>query len=179
MTPVAWSAATVSTDAETVVVALGSVVGTLKDTVDALRADDMRVGILGISTFRPFPTQAVREALGADRRVRQIVVLERAFATGMGGIVSADLRMALAGHLAPGRSGEPVISTVIAGLGGRAITQASVRNMLTDAAAGALEPLSFLDLRKDLVRREPCGCGGPAGPGRGRRHAGAGTARAG
>jgi pyruvate ferredoxin oxidoreductase alpha subunit len=97
---------------------------------------------------------AVREALGADRRVRQIVVLERAFATGMGGIVSADLRMALAGHLAPGRSGEPVISTVIAGLGGRAITQASVRNMLADAAAGALEPLSFLDLKKDLAKRE-------------------------
>jgi pyruvate ferredoxin oxidoreductase alpha subunit len=141
-------------DAETVVVALGSVVGALKDTVDELRADDMRVGILGISAFRPFPAQAVREALGADRRVRQIVVLERAFATGMGGIVSADLRMALAGHLAPGRSGEPVISTVIAGLGGRAITQASVRNMLADAAAGALEPLSFLDLKKDLAKRE-------------------------
>jgi pyruvate ferredoxin oxidoreductase alpha subunit len=141
-------------DAETVVVALGSVVGTLKDTVDELRAADMRVGILGISTFRPFPTQAVREALGGDRRVRQIVVLERAFATGMGGIVSADLRMALAGHLACGRSGEPVISTVIAGLGGRAITQASVRNMLTDAAAGTLEPLSFLDLKRDLVKRE-------------------------
>jgi len=68
--------------------------------------------------------------------------------------VSPDLRMALAGHLARGRSDEPVISTVIAGLGGRAITQASVRNMLTDAAAGTLEPLSFLDLKKDLVKRE-------------------------
>jgi pyruvate ferredoxin oxidoreductase alpha subunit len=141
-------------DAETVVVALGSVVATLKDTVDELRAGDMRVGILGITTFRPFPVQAVREALGADQRVRRIVVLERAFATGMGGIVSADLRMALAGHPAPGRSSEPAISTVIAGLGGRAITQASVRNMLTDAAAGTLEPLSFLDLKKDLVKRE-------------------------
>jgi pyruvate ferredoxin oxidoreductase alpha subunit len=43
---------------------------------------------------------------------------------------------------------------VIAGLGGRAITQASVRNMLADAAAGALEPLSFLDLKKDLAKRE-------------------------
>ncbi|MGO9783461.1 MAG: pyruvate ferredoxin oxidoreductase [Streptosporangiaceae bacterium] len=141
-------------DAETVVVALGSVVATLKDTVDELRAGDMRVGILGISTFRPFPVQAVREALGADRRVRRIVVLERAFATGMGGIVSADLRMALAGLPAPGQSSEPAISTVIAGLGGRAITQASVRNMLTDAAAGTLEPLSFLDLKKDLVKQE-------------------------
>jgi pyruvate ferredoxin oxidoreductase alpha subunit len=141
-------------DAETVVVALGSVLGTLKDTVDELRASDMRVGILGISTFRPFPVQAVRDALGADRRARRIVVLERAFATGMGGIVSANLRMALAGHPASGQSGEPALSTVIAGLGGRAITQASVRNMLTDAAAGTLEPLSFLDLNKDLVKRE-------------------------
>ena len=46
------------------------------------------------------------------------------------------------------------MSTVVAGLGGRPVTRASLRNMLTDAAAGALEPLSFLDLDKGLVERE-------------------------
>ena len=51
-------------DAETIVVALGSVLGTVKDTVDELRADGMRVGVLGITAFRPFPADAVREALG-------------------------------------------------------------------------------------------------------------------
>ena len=88
-------------DAETVVVALGSVLGTIKDTVDELRGDGMRVGILGIAAFRPFPARAVREALGGG--VQRVVVLERALATGMGGIVTADLRMALAGGNGPGR----------------------------------------------------------------------------
>ena len=140
-------------DADTVIVALGSVLGTIKDTVDELRGDGMRIGILGISTFRPFPSAAVREALGSDGRVKRLVVLERALATGVGGIVSADLRMALAGG-GSGRAAEPVMSTVIAGLGGRAITRMSLRTMLAEAVAGALEPLSFLDLNKGLVERE-------------------------
>ena len=123
-------------DADTVVVALGSVLGTIKDTVDELRGDGMRVGILGIATFRPFPSAAIRDALGSDGRVKRLVVLERALATGVGGIVSADLRMALAGGMAPARAAEPVMSTVIAGLGGRAITRVSLRTMLTEAVAG-------------------------------------------
>ena len=145
-------------DADTVVVALGSVLGTIKDTVDELRGDGMRVGILGIAAFRPFPSAAVREALGTDEpggRVKRLVVLERALATGMGGIVSADVRTALAGGgNGTARAPEPVMSTVIAGLGGRAITRVSLRTMLTEAVAGSLEPLSFLDLNKDLVERE-------------------------
>ena len=71
-------------DADTVVVALGSVLGTIKDTVDELRGDGMRVGILGIAAFRPFPSAAIREALGTDGRVKRLVVLERALATGVG-----------------------------------------------------------------------------------------------
>ena len=42
-------------DAEIVMVALGSVLGTVKDVVDELRADGMKVGVLGITSFRPFP----------------------------------------------------------------------------------------------------------------------------
>jgi pyruvate ferredoxin oxidoreductase alpha subunit len=137
-------------DAETVVVALGSVLGTIKDTVDELCGDGMRVGIVGIAAFRPFPARAVREALGGA--VQRVVVLERALATGAGGIVTADLRMALAGG--HGHDPAPNISTVIAGLGGRPITRASLRTMLTEATAGKLEQLSFLDLNKGLVERE-------------------------
>jgi pyruvate ferredoxin oxidoreductase alpha subunit len=141
-------------DAETVVVALGSVIGTVKDTIDELRDDGMRAGVLGITTYRPFPVRAVRDALGTGRSAQRIVVLERALATGMGGIVSADLRMALTEGIAPGQPAEPIILTVIAGLGGRPITRASLRNMLTGAVAGTLQPMSFLDLKKDLVERE-------------------------
>jgi pyruvate ferredoxin oxidoreductase alpha subunit len=131
--------------AETVVVALGSTLGTVKDTVDELRADGMKIGALGITSFRPFPLDAVREALAAAGHV---VVLERALAPGTGGIVTADIMTALAGRLTPH------LSTVIAGLGGRSITRKSLRAMLATAAAGELGPLTFLDLDTTLVDRE-------------------------
>jgi len=142
-------------DAELIVVALGSVLGTIQDAVDELRADGIRAGALGITTFRPFPAEAVREALGGVHRLRRLVVVERALAPGSGGIVTADLRAALAttdGR--PPHPGDTIISTVIAGLGGRAVTRKALRAMLTSAAQGDLPPFSFLDLRRDLVESE-------------------------
>jgi pyruvate ferredoxin oxidoreductase alpha subunit len=144
-------------DTDTIVIALGSVLGTAKDTIDELRAGGMKIGALGITSFRPFPLAAVRAALGAARRV---VVLERAFAVGIGGIVSANVRMALSeAAVSEPTLSEPALSqpqcyTVIAGLGGRAITKASLRDLFTRAAAGELEPLTFLDLNTGLIGRE-------------------------
>jgi pyruvate ferredoxin oxidoreductase alpha subunit len=131
-------------DAETIVVALGSVLGTIKDTVDELREQGVSIGVVGITSFRPFPLDAVRAALGHAQRV---LVLEKALAVGIGGIVSANVRMALAGLQLHGY-------TVIAGLGGRPITKASLHALFTDAAADRLEPLTFLDLDWELVNRE-------------------------
>jgi pyruvate ferredoxin oxidoreductase alpha subunit len=142
-------------DAEVIVVALGSVLGTIKDTVDELRAEGMRVGVLGITAYRPFPVDAVRAALGSDSQLRRIVVLERALAPGTDGIVTADVRMALAAaNGRPSHAPEALISTVVAGLGGRAITRKSLRAMLADSVAGRLRPLTFLDLDTSLVGRE-------------------------
>jgi pyruvate ferredoxin oxidoreductase alpha subunit len=131
-------------DAHTVVLAMGSVLGTLKDTIDEVRDEGAAVGVVGLTSFRPFPIAAVRAALEGAQRV---IVLERAFAVGVGGIVSANVHMALAGL-------DQRYHTVIAGLGGRPVTRASLRGMLADAAAERLEPLRFLDLDRDLVDRE-------------------------
>ena len=125
-------------DAEIIVVALGSVLGTLKDAVDELRTGGLEIGVLGITSFRPFA--AVREALAG---VRRVVVLERALAPGSGGIVTADVRAAA--------DKDTDICTVIAGLGGRAVTRKSLRGLLQ---AGNLPPLSFLDLNTGLVEAE-------------------------
>ena len=131
-------------DAETIVVALGSVLGTVKDVVDERRERGERVGALGITSFRPFPLDAVREALHEAKRV---VVLEKALAVGIGGIVSANVRMALSGLPLHGY-------TVIAGLGGRPVMTSSLHQLLDDAIQDALEPLTFLDLDRGLVERE-------------------------
>ncbi|MBK7622497.1 MAG: pyruvate ferredoxin oxidoreductase [Kineosporiaceae bacterium] len=131
-------------DAETIVVALGSVLGTIEDVVDAERERGVSVGALGIGSFRPFPLDAVREALAGARRV---VVVEKALSVGIGGPVSSNVRTALAGLDIP-------TTTVIAGLGGRPITRSSLHEMLAQSRADELEPLTFLDMNWDVVNRE-------------------------
>jgi pyruvate ferredoxin oxidoreductase alpha subunit len=133
-------------DAETVIVALGSVLGTIEEVVDELRERGQKVGVLGIKCFRPYPLEEVREALSG---VERIVVIEKAFAVGAGGIVGQNVRLALAGLA-------PVVYDVVAGLGGRPITKQSLHGLLDDVAAERLEPgrLQFLDLDAERVERE-------------------------
>jgi len=130
-------------DADTVIVALGSVLGTIKDTVDEMRAEGVKLGVLGITCFRPWPSAAVRAALANARRV---VVLEKSMAVGLGGIVSNNVAASY-----PGPADN--VHTVVAGLGGRAITRGSLRKVFTAAVADELEPLTFLDLDYAMVDR--------------------------
>jgi pyruvate ferredoxin oxidoreductase alpha subunit len=131
-------------DAETIAVALGSVNGTVQEVVDEMRRDGEKIGSVAICSFRPFPLAALRDALGQAKRV---VVLEKCFAVGLGGIVSDGVRKALSGIQLKGY-------TVIAGLGGRAITRASLQQLFADAAADELEQVTFLDLNADVIAHE-------------------------
>lgn len=130
--------------AKTIIVALGSVCGTVKDLVDDLRDRDVAVGAVKIGSFRPFPLAELRTALeGADR----VVVIEKDLALGLGGIVASNVRMAL--------RGSPIlVYTVIAGLGGRPITKASLERVVLQAAGDQLEDPHFLDLDWRIVDAE-------------------------
>jgi pyruvate ferredoxin oxidoreductase alpha subunit len=133
-------------DAETVVVALGSVLGTIEEVVDGLRGEGVSVGALGITCFRPWPVSEVRDAL---RHAKRVIVVEKAFAVGAGGIVGQNTRDATRGL--------PVeVYDVVAGLGGRPITRVSLRRLLDEVLEGRVDPqrLHFLDLDFELVQRE-------------------------
>ena len=130
--------------AQTIVIALGSVLGTIKDVIDEMVAADIAIGVLGIIAFRPFPTTEVREALSQAKRV---IVLEKAFQVGVGGIVIDNVREALRGT-------NTAAYTVIAGLGGRPITKQSLRSYFDKAVNDQVEELTFLDLDKDLADAE-------------------------
>ena len=131
-------------DAETIVVALGSVNGTIKDAVDEARVRGHRIGAVSICSFRPFPLKEMRAAL---ERAQRVVVLEKCLAVGIGGIVSDGVRKALSGITLKGY-------TVIAGLGGRAITMKSLHALFEKAQRDELDQLNFLDLNWDVVNRE-------------------------
>nr|MDA8396667.1 pyruvate ferredoxin oxidoreductase [Actinomycetota bacterium] len=131
-------------DAEIIAVAMGSAVGTVKDAADDLRDSGVRVGVLGLRAFRPFPADALRDVLAG---ARQVVVFERAHAPGFGGQLSADIAATL-------RSAQPSVHSVISGLGGRPVTRRSVASALEAAAKGDLGQETFLDLDETLLRHE-------------------------
>ena len=140
--------------AETMVVAQGSVLGTLAEVVDSLRDEGVAVGSLGITAFRPFPDDEVAAALAAARRV---VVVDRALAPSRGGLLAAEVA----------RSVPPAVPVVdvVAGLGGRPITRGELRRCVLDAVAGSLPPLYLLGLHPEALADELTGMGA-AGAGR-------------
>jgi pyruvate ferredoxin oxidoreductase alpha subunit len=132
--------------ADTVIVALGSVLGTIEDVVDDLRERGERIGALAVRCFRPWPADEVRAALGGASRV---IVVEKAFAVGAGGIVGQNVRLAL-----DGVAGAPRVHDVIAGLGGRPVTSASLHRMVGDVLEDRAGRTTFLDLDTAVVERE-------------------------
>ncbi len=130
--------------AEVAVIAMGSVIGTIKDAVDELRHEEVAVGCIKIGCYRPFPMLQLRALLGG---VSRVIVLEKDLAVGVGGIVSADIQLALSGRQIP-------VHTVIAGLGGRSISTSSLKQMILEARAERLTEPHFLDLNKTVIEQE-------------------------
>ena len=132
-------------DAEVCVLAMGSILGTIKDTVDEMREAGVRIGVLCLKSYRPFPDEALREAV---KSVKTLVVLERMVSAGSGGALYLDVLKAV--------RREPVeLRSVIAGLGGRAVTKASLRAVFESACNGTLpDETVFLDLDRTLVEHQ-------------------------
>jgi len=131
-------------DAETIVVALGSVNGTIQDSIDDLRDAGHPIGSMSICSFRPFPLKAIRTAL---QNAKRVIVIEKNLAPGLGGILASNIRMALRGMT-------KTVSTVICGLGGRAIMKKSVTECLLKGHRDQLEDLSFIDMNWPAIERE-------------------------
>ena len=131
-------------DAETIIVTLGSVIGTISDVIDAMRESGHKIGAISLRCYRPFPKELLREALLECQRV---VVFEKCLAVGMGGIVANNVRMSTRGLSTP-------VYTVIGGLGGRPITRQSLTDLFEKAMQDELEEVSFLDIKCDIVERE-------------------------
>jgi pyruvate ferredoxin oxidoreductase alpha subunit len=122
-------------DAGSVLVALGSTAGTVKDVVDELRDEGEQVGLLKIRSFRPFPTSALRGLLAGRR---EVIVLDRADSPGGAPPLAADVAFALAGLGATLRSH-------VYGLGGRDLHPEAIRQLFHGEAG-----------RYVGVRGEPC-----------------------
>ncbi len=126
-------------DAEHVAVGLGSITYQMRVCVDQLRAEGIKIGVMGVRYYRPFPDEALAAALKGKKGV---IVVEKALSYGYEGALMSDLKSALYEHLA-GTGSLPVVQNFIAGIGGREIRTDDLTQTLRAAAKGRVskEPL--------------------------------------
>ncbi|OFW58718.1 MAG: pyruvate ferredoxin oxidoreductase [Actinobacteria bacterium RBG_16_64_13] len=126
-------------DAEYIVVGLGSLTYQLRDVVEMLRGEGLKLGVLGVRLYRPFPDEALVEAL---RHTRGVFVIEKALSYGYEGALCSDVKAALYEHLRSDgacESAGPFVRGMIAGIGGRDIRTPDLTATLRAAINGTLE----------------------------------------
>ena len=129
-------------DAQTAVIAMGSVVGTIKDVIDDLRDKGQKIGVLKIRAFRPFPEEAIYDAL---KDIKNVVVFEKALSLGKGGILYDELKTAFYG-----KKHQPKISGLIVGLGGRDVSKESIADAIIKGEKEEIKTV-FVDLKEELI----------------------------
>ena len=117
--------------AELVLVASGTIASTTRYVVDQLREQGEKVGLVKARLFRPFPTEAMRNALAG---VPHVAVLDRNISPGHCGIFAEEIRAALY-DLEPGR--RPAIHGYIIGLGGRDVKPENIIDCIDRTRATA------------------------------------------
>ncbi|HET6641962.1 MAG TPA: hypothetical protein VFG93_01680 [Gaiellaceae bacterium] len=124
-------------DAARALVLMGSSAGTAKDVVDELRDRRQPVGLLRIGSFRPFPAEAVRDALhGLD----EVAVLDRADAPG--GAPPLFAEVAAAAHDVAAR-----LRSVVYGLGGRELHPDDIKELFDSLHDRASATPTYVGLR--------------------------------
>ncbi|HDJ37844.1 MAG TPA: pyruvate ferredoxin oxidoreductase [Methanosarcinales archaeon] len=135
-------------DAEIILVAMGSLVGTLRDVVDDLRSKGVLVGLLKIRAFRPFPADEIAEVTSG---AKVVCVLDKNISLGTGeGAACTEIKASLYNS----DISVPVIGFVI-GLGGRDIPVSTVQRIVSKAEDvikhGIKVENEFVDLKHSLV----------------------------
>jgi len=108
--------------ADTVLVTSGAVTSTSRLVADELRSEGIRVGLLKIKMFRPFPAEEIREILGGTRKV---AVLDRGLSFGQSGFFAQEIRATFCNE-----EERPTIFGFVTGLGGRDVTPELIRGMI-------------------------------------------------
>jgi len=129
-------------DARIGIVTLGSVVGTFADARDMYK-DLPTTRLINLRCFRPFP---IDDLQAACEGLRDVIVVERAFSPGAGGIVSSELRAALSELRDP-----PRVHSFAAGLGGRDMPLELYRKLLQVVHDPQPTRFSIVDLEPEKI----------------------------
>jgi pyruvate ferredoxin oxidoreductase alpha subunit len=107
---------------EIILVALGSVVGTIKEVIDDTK--NLKIGVLKIKCFRPFPGE---EVIGIIKKAKYIAVIDKAINLGnTAGPLAADIKTAAQGKV------NNKIQSFVVGLGGRDVTKKIIEKIIKE-----------------------------------------------
>lgn len=101
-------------DAEIIIVAMGSICGTIKTVIDDLRRHGGKIGLLKVISFRPFPEDEIYEAV---KNADKIAVLDKNISFGIGGVLHNEIKSKM----------NVKASGFILGLGGRDVSPDDIR----------------------------------------------------
>lgn len=104
-------------DAEIIIVAMGSICGTVKDVIDQLRREGEKVGLLKVIVFRPFSKDEIYEAV---KNANKIAVLDKNISFGIGGVLFNEIKAKM----------DVDARGFILGLGGRDVSPDDIRNIV-------------------------------------------------
>ena len=129
-------------DAEIALVTSGTVTGTSRVVVDELRDKGLKIGLLKVRMFRPFPHEKVRQALAG---IEKVAVIDRNISFGDSGVFAQEVRAAL--YNADER---PPVFDFVTGLGGRDIVPATIREIVdyTVAHDAPVEEFTWIGVKK-------------------------------
>ncbi len=122
-------------DAETIIVAMGSICGTIKAVIDKLRAKGEKVGLLKVRVFRPFPTDAIKTVL---EKASNVAVLDKNISFGIGGVLHNEIKA---------KTNLNACGFII-GLGGRDITPDHIEEII-DKTKNPTNEVEWIGLRKE------------------------------
>lgn len=134
-------------DAEIAIVCMNSTAGTTKAVIDKLRENGIKVGLLKIRVYRPFPGKEVAKALS---HLKAVAVLDKADSlNAIGGALFEDITSSM--YVA--KENVPIVNYVY-GIGGRDTTEKDIESVYTDLTEivknGKIEnPYRYLGLREE------------------------------
>jgi pyruvate/2-oxoacid:ferredoxin oxidoreductase alpha subunit len=117
-------------DADLLFLTMGSLGSEASETVDTLREEGIKAGVIGLRIFRPFPAEALAEAVA---KARSIAVVEKAISYGYEGALASELKAALFSH----NGHRPTVFNYIVGLGGKDVKPADLLEAAHETGAAA------------------------------------------
>jgi pyruvate ferredoxin oxidoreductase alpha subunit len=132
-------------DADIILIAMGSGAGTMRSVVRKLRREGLRVGLLKLRMFRPFPFKDIADKL---RNAKLVAVMEKGISPGSYGPLFLEVNTALYDL-----KERPILVNYIYGLGGRDLVPDMVENMVKglfkELESGLVQPkLRYLGVRE-------------------------------